>query len=47
MDNLAVSDVVVERMKQRVLQGMGLIALHSAHHSKIMKSLLGTTLNLR
>lgn len=42
-----VSDDVVERVKQRVLQGMGLIALHSAHHSKIMKSLLGTTLNLR
>lgn len=41
-----VSDIVVERVKERVLCGMGLIALHSAHHSKIMKTLLGTTLNL-
>jgi trehalose utilization protein len=47
MDHNAVSDEIVDRIKQRVLQGMGLIALHSAHHSKIMKSLLGTTLNLR
>lgn len=38
---------VVARVKKRVLHGMGLIALHSAHHSKIMKALLGTTLNLR
>lgn len=43
----AVLDEVVERVKKYVLQGMGLIALHSAHHSKIMKSLLGTSLNLR
>ncbi|BCN30100.1 ThuA domain-containing protein [Anaeromicropila herbilytica] len=42
-----VSDEVVERVKKYVLQGMGLIALHSAHHSKIMKSLLGTSLNLK
>ncbi len=41
-----VADDVVERVKSHVLRGMGLIALHSAHHSKIMKSLLGTTLNL-
>lgn len=41
-----VADEVVERVKNHVLRGMGLIALHSAHHSKIMKSLLGTTLNL-
>ncbi|HEX3023030.1 MAG TPA: ThuA domain-containing protein [Lachnospiraceae bacterium] len=42
-----VSDSVVERVKTNVLQGMGFIGLHSAHHSKIMKSLLGTSLNLR
>lgn len=42
-----VEDTIVKRVKDRVLQGMGLIALHSAHHSKIMKELLGTTLNLR
>lgn len=42
-----VDDKVVKKVKERVLQGMGLIALHSAHHSKILKELLGTTLNLR
>ncbi len=41
-----VSDEVVKRVKNHVLRGMGLIALHSAHHSKVMKTLLGTTLNL-
>ncbi len=41
-----VADAVVERVKNHVHRGMGLIALHSAHHSKIMKSLLGTSLNL-
>lgn len=41
-----VADEVIERVKKHVLRGMGLIALHSAHHSKIMKALLGTTLNL-
>ncbi len=42
-----VSDEVVERVKSHILRGMGLIALHSAHHSKIMKALMGTTLNLK
>ncbi len=42
----AVPDEVVERVKNSVLKGMGLICLHSAHHSKILKSLLGTTCNL-
>ena len=42
-----VADEIVDRVKNHVMRGMGLIALHSAHHSKIMKSLLGTTLNLR
>ena len=41
-----VDDNIVERVKNHVHRGMGLIALHSAHHSKIMKSLLGTSLNL-
>ncbi|MCM1417422.1 MAG: ThuA domain-containing protein [Bacteroides sp.] len=43
----AVEDEIVRRVKREVLRGMGLIALHSTHHSKIMKALLGTTLNLR
>lgn len=42
-----VADSVVARVHQHVLSGMGLIALHSAHHSKIFKALMGTTANLR
>ena len=42
-----VADEVVERVKQRVLQGMGLLVLHSAHYSKIFRSLMGTSCNLR
>jgi trehalose utilization protein len=41
-----VSDEVVRRVHARVLQGMGLIVLHSAHYSKVFKSLLGTTCSL-
>ncbi len=37
-----VSDEVVERVAQRVLDGMGLIVLHSAHASKIFRRLMGT-----
>jgi len=42
-----VSDVVVEKVYQRVLNGMGLIVLHSAHLSKIFKKLMGTSCNLK
>ncbi|MBQ3229389.1 MAG: ThuA domain-containing protein [Clostridia bacterium] len=41
-----VPDEIVERIKANVLKGMGFIALHSAHHSKIFKALMGTTCNL-
>ena len=41
-----VDDLVVERVQQRVLQGMGLIVLHSGHHSKIFRRLMGTSCNL-
>ena len=41
------SDAVAERIRQAVLQGMGLIALHSAHNSKMMKKLLGTSMSLK
>lgn len=41
-----VSDAVVERVQKRVLEGMGLIVLHSAHHSKIFKRMMGTTCSL-
>jgi len=41
-----VSDAVVDRVQKRVLEGMGLIVLHSGHYSKIFKRLLGTTCSL-
>lgn len=42
------SDVVVERVHKRVLEGMGLIVLHSGHASKIFARLMGThTQNLQ
>lgn len=41
------SDEVAERVQQHVLSGMGLIALHSAHFSKIVKRLLGTSMTLK
>lgn len=42
-----VDDAIVERVKQRVLDGMGLIVLHSGHFSKIFKSLMGTGCDLK
>jgi trehalose utilization protein len=42
-----VADEVVERVHQRILGGMGLVALHSAHASKIFRRLMGTTCMLR
>ena len=42
-----VSDEIVERVQRYVLSGMGLIVLHSGHHSKIFKKLMGTTCNLK
>jgi trehalose utilization protein len=42
-----VEDVIVDRVVGRVLQGMGLIVLHSGHYSKIFKKLMGTTCSLR
>ena len=42
-----VPDEWVEKIKNRVLQGMGLIVLHSGHHSKIFKALMGTPCHLR
>jgi trehalose utilization protein len=42
-----VRDEVVSRVHSRVLEGMGLIALHSAHFSKIFKRLMGTSCDLK
>ena len=41
-----VEDKIVDRVQERVLQGMGLIVLHSGHYSKIFKRLLGTSCSL-
>ncbi|MCB9458472.1 MAG: ThuA domain-containing protein [Anaerolineaceae bacterium] len=41
-----VEDEIVNRVHQRVLQGMGLIALHSTHYSKIFRRLMGTSCSL-
>ena len=42
-----VSDEIVERVQNRVLNGMGLIVLHSGHGSKLFRRLMGTTCNLK
>jgi len=38
-----VADEAVERVRRRVLAGMGLLVLHSGHYSKIFRGLMGTT----
>ncbi len=42
-----VEDRIVDRVQKRVLDGMGLIVLHSAHFSKIFKRLMGTNCSLK
>ena len=42
-----VSNEAVERVCRWVNAGMGLVALHSAHHSKVFKQLTGTSCNLK
>ena len=42
-----VSDEIVERVQRRVLEGMGLVVLHSGHFSKIFRRLLGTNCSLK
>ncbi|MBA3685791.1 MAG: ThuA domain-containing protein [Planctomycetes bacterium] len=44
--NGLVDDRIVERVHKRVLEGMGLIVLHSGHGSKIFKRLMGTGCDL-
>ena len=47
MHHADAQDLIVERVYNRVLRGMGLIVLHSGHFSKIFKRLMGTTCNLK
>lgn len=42
-----VTDANVDRVQQRVLEGMGLIVLHSGHMSKIFRRLMGTSCTLK
>lgn len=42
-----VSDEIVDRVYQRVLDGMGLVVLHSGHFSKIFRRLMGTGCDLK
>ena len=42
-----VDDAVVARVHRRVLEGMGLIVLHSGHYSKIFRKLMGTSGDLK
>ncbi len=41
-----VKEEIVDRVQRRVLEGMGLIVLHSGHYSKIFKRLMGTSCSL-
>jgi trehalose utilization protein len=43
----AVPNDAVDRVQARVLEGMGLIVLHSGHFSKIFKRLMGTSCDLK
>jgi trehalose utilization protein len=42
-----VQDEVVDRVQARVLGGMGLVVLHSAHYARIFTRLMGTTCSLK
>ena len=42
-----VTDENVQRVHERVLNGMGLVVLHSGHYSKIFKALMGTECGLK
>ena len=42
-----VTDESVQRVVRRVNAGMGLVALHSAHHSRVFRALMGTSCNLK
>lgn len=42
-----VEDKIVDRVQKRVLEGMGLIVLHSGHFSKIFRRLMGTSCDLK
>ncbi|HUU58245.1 MAG TPA: ThuA domain-containing protein, partial [Phycisphaerae bacterium] len=42
-----VRDEIVAKVHRRVLEGMGIVILHSGHFSKIFRKLMGTTCQLK
>ena len=42
-----VSDLTADRVERRVRDGLGLVALHSAHYSKVFRRLMGTSCDLQ
>lgn len=47
MAHADVKDEIVDRVQKHILQGMGLIVLHSGHFSKIFRRMLGTNCSLK
>lgn len=47
MHHEKVPDEIVARVQKRIWEGMGLIVLHSGHHSKIFRTMMGTSCNLK
>lgn len=47
MAHREVQDEIVDRVYKRVMEGMGLIVLHSGHLSKIFTRLMGSTCDLK
>lgn len=47
MAHAEVKDAIVQKVQKRVLAGMGLIVLHSAHFSKIFRAVTGTNCSLK
>jgi trehalose utilization protein len=47
MAHREVRDEVVDRVQKRILNGMGLIVLHSGHFSKVFRRMMGTNCSLK
>ena len=47
MAHREVQDEIVDKVQQRILNGMGLIVLHSGHFSKIFRRMMGTACSLQ
>jgi trehalose utilization protein len=41
-----VADATVDRVQRHVLDGLGLVVLHSGHHARVFRRLMGTSCNL-